>query len=139
MKVFVYKNLKKKSWTGEEWVNCYSIKNCKTKKVEDWQPFVVLKDATFKVSEAGRQRVLREKRKNVHAGILGERKFGGWDPSSPFLDEDRVMYNPYKNETFVNSKGQEIISADLVILSPKGVFAYGQQHSKKNRKTSCVS
>lgn len=33
---------------------------------------VQLHNAQFKVSEAGRQRVLREKTKNVHAGVVGE-------------------------------------------------------------------
>lgn len=33
---------------------------------------VQMSNVVFKVSEAGRQRVLREKPKNVHAGIVGE-------------------------------------------------------------------
>ena len=57
----------------------------------------------FKVSEAGRQRVLREKRKNVHAfveGIIG-------DPMRLFpADLQRVSYNPYKAGTFVISVTQ---------------------------------
>lgn len=51
---------------------------------------------TFKVSDAGRQRVLREKRKNVHAYVVGvvceERKIDNLA---------QVSYNPYKNATFV--------------------------------------
>jgi hypothetical protein len=53
----------------------------------------------FKVSEAGRQRVLREKRKNVHAfveGIIGD-PMNLPDPA----DLQRVSYNPYKAGTFV--------------------------------------
>ena len=53
----------------------------------------------FKVSEAGRQRVLREKRKNVHAfveGIIGD-SMNLPDPE----DMQRVSYNPYKAGTFV--------------------------------------
>ena len=52
----------------------------------------------FKVSEAGRQRVLREKRKNVHAfveGIIGD-PMNLPDPE----DMQRVSYNPYKGSTF---------------------------------------
>jgi hypothetical protein len=51
---------------------------------------ISLSDVKFKVSEAGRQRVIREKRKNVHAiveGFLNEKT----------LDCSHVVsYNPYK-------------------------------------------
>jgi hypothetical protein len=52
------------------------------------------------VSEAGRQRVLREKKKNVHAFIEGERL--PFVPSS-FTYDSTVSYNPYKNPTFTIS------------------------------------
>ena len=35
--------------------------------------YVFIDAPSFKVSEAGRQRVLRDKRKNVHAGVHGAR------------------------------------------------------------------
>lgn len=58
---------------------------------------------TFKVSEAGRQRVLQEKRKNVHAYVIApianvrvvtdeEGNVDGWDA---------VTYNPYRDSAFV--------------------------------------
>jgi len=40
-------------------------------KVIDHVLGLALKDATFKVSRAGRERVIREQRKNVHAGVQG--------------------------------------------------------------------
>ncbi len=53
----------------------------------------------FKVSEAGRQRVLREKRKNVHAFVEG---FICSPLHLPDPDDmQRVSYNPYKAGTFV--------------------------------------
>ena len=52
----------------------------------------------FKVSEAGRQRVLREKRKNVHAFIEGI--FTA--PITVFAEDmEQVTYNPYKTDSFV--------------------------------------
>lgn len=66
---------------------------------------VCLENVEFKVSEAGRQRVLRESRKNVHATVHG------YLVDSLELDVDKlrkVSYNPYKNETFV--VGEEKIS-----------------------------
>jgi hypothetical protein len=61
---------------------------------------ICLQDVVFKVSEAGRQRVLREKRKNVHAGVEGVMcEDGFWtkelnDGSVP------VTYNPYFMRSF---------------------------------------
>lgn len=93
MKVRVYFNLHKKVWSvqtykpGKGWrVDFHS--NGRT---------LCLTDVTFHVSEAGRQRVLREKRKNVHAYAIGT--LVGWLPSSFKLKA--VSYNPYKAPTFM--------------------------------------
>jgi hypothetical protein len=73
----------------------------------------------FIVSEAGRQRVLREKRKNVHAYVEGtfdpELK-----PSKPALDMyTRVGYNPYESGEFQTEKGA-IKSSLVAYLDEKG-------------------
>jgi hypothetical protein len=66
-------------------------------------PFVRLHDVVAKVSQAGRQRVLAEGKKNVHAGLCGTLEYhgsGGARPSGfPGLTE--VTYNPYRYTTFV--------------------------------------
>jgi hypothetical protein len=59
----VYFNLHKKLW---------SVKSRKTRRVLFHAAVVLLYDCEFKVSQAGRKRVLKDKRKNVHAGIAGE-------------------------------------------------------------------
>lgn len=112
MKVFVYYNLHKKMWSvkalegerkGRVIIHClnFSLANC-----------------TFKVSEAGRQRVLRERRKNVHAGIVGE-----WRDTIPCDDGDMVSYNPYKGPHFfdVLDKGP-VYNARIVHGVGKQVF-----------------
>jgi len=48
-----------------------SIRDAKTKLVLAHADVVTLTEVTFHVSEAGRQRVLRDKRKNVHAVVRG--------------------------------------------------------------------
>ena len=53
---------------------------------------VTLEDVEFKVSEAGRQRVLREKKKNVHAFIEGYLVLDGIEKIEPRV---LVSYNPY--------------------------------------------
>jgi hypothetical protein len=72
-----------------------------------------LKDVSFKVSQAGRQRVLREKRKNVHAGVVGA--YAQFD-EMPYVDR-RVRYNPYLNETFVDMEGTPVYNAAFARIS----------------------
>jgi len=86
--VFVYFNLHKK---------CWSIRH--NGIVIAHTDFVCLKNVQFKVSQAGRARVLQTKQKNVHAGVFGTiiakqdiQLLNFWSP---------VTYNPYKYETFV--------------------------------------
>ena len=121
MKAFVYFNLHRK---------CFSIKALegvnKGRVVAHRNDYIIY-NPTFKVSEAGRQRVIREKSKNVHAGVVGE-----WHS-----DDDRyaertaelstfigraVTYNPYKYDSFVYSPSMLPItdSPKAVTLSSNG-------------------
>ena len=59
-KVFVYKNLHKDCWS----VRQDGLVKAHADKLEMW-------DCSFQVNQKGREKVLKEKRKNVHAGILG--------------------------------------------------------------------
>jgi hypothetical protein len=77
-----------------------------------------LRNATFKVSQAGRQRVIKEKRKNVHAYILG--KLVSSIQSNKWFQS--VRYNPYEVNQF-QCKNQDIFRAEEVILNGKKVFA----------------
>lgn len=61
-RVKVYYNLQK---------DCLSIVDTSTGKLYCHSHRVELKDARFHVNENGRQRVVREKRKNVHAYVIG--------------------------------------------------------------------
>lgn len=55
----------------------------------------------FVVQPAGRERVRREKRKNVHAYVVG-RLMDAEEPSAAVDgDFERVFYNPYQCDTFV--------------------------------------
>lgn len=92
MRVKVYYNLHKKvfSVVSLERGESYG-------KVIAHQAEVFLSNAEFKVSEAGRQRVLREQRKNVHAFVTGNLE------GNLILDGSAVAvtYNPYKYSSFV--------------------------------------
>lgn len=102
MRVFVYFNLHRKLFSIK------AMEGPHKGKVIAHNEDVILYDATFKVSEAGRQRVIREKKKNVHAGVVGY-----WYPSSFDYRRARDMlnmgvpitYNPYKYSSFVTLVG----------------------------------
>lgn len=109
-KVFVYFNLHKK---------CFSVKDVKTGLVVAHTDSISLYDCEFKVSEAGRQRVLREQRKNVHAGIVGHYIPEGIE-GEPLKGE--ATYNPYKYETFVDRTTTRALErADWVVLAGRNI------------------
>jgi len=92
--VFVYKNLHK---------NCWSIKQDGLVKAHTTE--LNLYNCAFKISKAGQDRVRKEKRKNVHAGIKGVIKDDTFERVWSDLPEDmmvEVTYNPYKNNSFVH-------------------------------------
>ena len=108
MKVRVYRNLHKK---------CYSIqaKINGSWRVIDHADSVTLVDVTFKVSQAGRERVLRERRKNVHAFVYGTIV---QDPGP--VTGRRVSYNPYKADSFT-SEGLRIAYAGVARIDQTGI------------------
>ena len=83
---------------------------------------IVLRNAIFNVSEAGRQRVLKQKRKNVHAFIIGERF--PFIPKS-FVYRDEISYNPYKGPNFViaNQPEKSVDEAKYVTILGNKVIA----------------
>ena len=118
MRVFVYFNLHKK---------CFSIKALegdRKGRVVAHSDTVVLEGCKLLVSEAGRQRVLREKRKNVHAGVTGVWINGDRVESHyEFLSMvgRQVTYNPYKYSSFIiKATEQSVDKADVVAMK---VFA----------------
>ena len=73
---------------------------------------VILKDAKFIVSEKGRQRVLKQRRKNVHAIIRGEPVAAG-----SITKPRQAHYNPYKVSSFVDyHTGKPLYYSDMVML-----------------------
>ena len=93
MRVFVYFNLHKLLWSVR------ALEGPDRGRVIQHAHELHLVDCQFRVSEAGRQRVLREHRKNVHAGVVGRLAAA---PPSPAATQ-RVTYNPYKFATFVRA------------------------------------
>ncbi len=98
---------------------------------------ILLNRAEFVVNESGRQRVIKEKRKNVHAFVVGY-LFGGCiglaaasdDPlysafkiTSPITGGVPVSYNPYKMGAFyVRETGETVTKAAMAAVGvAKGI------------------
>lgn len=115
-KAFVYRNLQRDCWSVK------ALSGPNKGRVVLHATEVLVTDAEFRVNEAGRQRVLREKRKNVHAGVVGyvyhahviEERYDTSPTVSVEVDEApdagyysrsaahrEVTYNPYKFDKFV--------------------------------------
>jgi len=108
MKVEVYRNLHKQ---------CWSVRDNKTGKVVDHVRNIHIKDATLVVRPSGREKVLRERKKNVHAFVKGEITTIGGVP----IEIHQVVYNPYKNTTFIEKgSGEPIHTAKNVFLTSLG-------------------
>ena len=113
---------------------------------------VWIQNATPKVSEAGRQRVIREQCKNVHAGIVGElaslgnvvHRIDGLSASECILTHDQITpvfesidnsvsaslyYNPYKVDGFVyKNSGKPFVGSKLVWLkNDRSVVSFEEQ------------
>ena len=121
MKVFVYWNLHRGLWSVK------ALMGPNKGRVIDRMPTVLLRDAEGKVSEAGRQRVLRERRKNVHAGIVGiwEDNIRGAEIGRMLESVgDRITYNPYKYSEFVHAVDESPFegSAYAVLCRDRAVF-----------------
>ena len=106
--VEVYYNLHKK---------CLSVR--KRGLVVDHVNSILLKNARFVVQPAGRKRVLKEKRKNVHAFVRGERvAVASFDGKS-----ERNTYNPYKYKSFVSVEtGKPVYKKDIVSIDGRNIL-----------------
>jgi len=128
--VRVYRNLNRKCWSvqrkveGKGWrLSSHSLKVC-------------LRDARLFVSAAGRERVRSEGSKNVHAYAQGTpidtlefssqlkaqlSRVAARRPRSlgpPALE--RITYDPYRHDSFVDSGGAPVESVRLVLFDHNG-------------------
>jgi hypothetical protein len=121
MRVFVYWNLHRGLWSVK------ALDGPDKGRVIARRYDVLLSDAEGKVYEAGRQRVLREKRKNVHAGIVGQFELLGKTSrlAHPIIEiGDRITYNPYKYERFVHTVDESPFegSAYALLTADRAVY-----------------
>lgn len=107
-RVKVYFNLHKK---------CFSIQDKNTGLVVAHAPSVKMKNVEFKVSEKGRQRVLREKKKNVHAFVVGL-----FQIDVEKACNEPVFYNPYTTCMFTSKwDNSYILKCEYACLADKQI------------------
>jgi hypothetical protein len=104
---------------------------------------VLIRDARFMVQPGGRERVIREGRKNVHAFVRGDLEAAKWSNKTnamlpkgsaaymPWTRDDTryrrfaceagqvVTYNPYRFSTFVDADAlSPVFNAPMVCMTP---------------------
>lgn len=126
MQVQVYKNLHRGMW---------SILNKKTRLVIAHEEKVYLKDCKFIVRKGGRDRVRKQKKKNVHAFVEGTRITK--DEAYTLMATDSfplsVTYDPYTNDTFMSCSigtGLEPIFDAPLVFMEEIVIAVGSKKVK---------
>ena len=80
--------------------------------------YVKLKNVEFRVREGGKEKVRQEKRKNVHAFVIGDLVDYCEFPCEnipPESNDKIITYNPYKYDSFVRKDTEEsVYTADEV-------------------------
>lgn len=106
MRVAVYFNLHRRLFSVK------ALEGPDKGRVIAHRDFVTLTDVTFRVREGGRQRVIREGRKNVHAFVIGTLGYSAEAWQAPAA----VRYNPYRSGTFVDVLDEPVRSARVATL-----------------------
>ena len=117
--VRVYRNLHRKLYSIQTYIKG------KGWRVTEYADSLSLRRVEFVVRDAGRERVRRENRKNVHAYVTGILTHLP-DPYT-FLDtSNRVSYDPYTMETFEVDTGRDwepIYKAKYAHFTQHGAWA----------------
>lgn len=117
-RVRVYWNLNKNAWSVMS-----------KRIVISHKDIIVLSNVRFIVSENGRQKVIREKKKNVHAFAEGEIVEAD-GLSKDLIDEKllsyktrQISYNPYKYPCFFERESKEIIfTAGFIVMKDRKII-----------------
>lgn len=95
-------------------------------KVIAHKEVVFLSDCKFVVNQKGREKVLRQKKKNVHAYIYGTLADSEEPARGDTFEPVNVRYNPYYNSSFMTESGPifEAKQVDLVYSEVIGTFIH---------------
>jgi hypothetical protein len=134
MRVRVHRNLHKK---------CWSIVDPKTGRVIEHTNSVTIQNATFVVRPGGRSRALRERKRNVHAFVVGDLVTECIDAccnrKSVVNEWSSVRYNPFKAGTFMchrTDRFRPIKAAPLVRLDNEGAWVPSTSRGTRSRPSA---
>ena len=118
IRVQVYRNLTKKA------ISVMALEGPNKGRIIARLNCVTLTNCRFLVNESGRQKVLKFKRKRVHAFVRGTTTdfFSSPHFTAPIADHVRVKYNPYKFSTFVRADNEQPVKQASSIM----VYADGE-------------
>jgi len=134
MLVNVYRNLSPQYRKQRAW-SVMAHEGPQKGRVLDVVDGVILRDVVLVVQESGRQRVLRDKAKNVHAFVRGQLvKTFPLDTLKVTADGDAlapgkgatvpISYDPYHAGYFFRKdNGKPVGGSSLVVVAPNGVYA----------------
>jgi hypothetical protein len=134
VQINVYRNLSPQ-YKGQHAWSIMANEGPSKGKVIDIVDAVIVKNVSFVVREGGRQRVLRDKQKNVHAFVQGDivktfplntlKKTATGSSLAPGKDAIvRVSYDPYHAGYFFREDtGKAVADSPLVVVAPSGVYA----------------
>ena len=98
----------------------FSIKDKKSGLVVAWADKFKIENVICKVREGGRQRVIKDKRKNVHATVIGT-YIGEYEMDTSTMSE--LYYDPYTLDSFINKKtGEKVLGVDSVYFEDGQAF-----------------
>lgn len=111
----------------------FSIKSRKTGKVIMHSEKVYLGLPSFIVQPSGYRRVIKEKKKNVHAFVRSDNWTVVDTPKwVPEFEWEKIRYNPYEGPYFQDELGGKVdsaVQAKLVLIDGKPkIFGIGLQH-----------
>ena len=121
-RVKVYRNLHSRAGT------LYSVMNSKGRVIGHVES-ILLENVKFHVREGGRQRVLRDKRKNVHAFVIGDIAGCASISGEEYQLAKPVKYNPYAGESFT-CQDLKVSGAKFAAVNGYGVSAYGLEYKE---------
>ena len=110
--VKVYRNLHRNTWS------LLATEGPHKGKVIGYADRVVLADPVLTVSEASRQRAIREQARNVHAFVIGTLV----EPEQIAGPLQRVRYNPFRAGCFTDPAGACVVEGHQALLDEQGML-----------------
>jgi hypothetical protein len=125
MRLHAYKNLHRDAW---------SLRSLSTGRVTEHALHVEIHDVTFRVQQGGREAVLRDGIRRVHAYVVGEVVARGARRKPMTGRWTRFTYNPYRAGTFTIADPKNprpVYGADRVRLDPDGAWLQGPRYKER--------